>query len=39
VPLKFFPVAWRGKEPEPVPPADAGRPAAAPPALEKSGVA
>jgi hypothetical protein len=31
VPLKFFPVVWRGREPEP---ADAGRFAAASPALE-----
>jgi MFS transporter, OFA family, oxalate/formate antiporter len=43
VPLKFFPVVWRGgREPEPLQPADAGRPAAARPALkdtrEKSGV-
>jgi MFS transporter, OFA family, oxalate/formate antiporter len=42
VPLKFFPVVWRGREPEPLEPADASRPAAARPALkdtrEKTGV-
>lgn len=42
VPLKFSPVVWRGREPEPLQPADASRPAAEPPALkdafEKSGV-
>jgi OFA family oxalate/formate antiporter-like MFS transporter len=44
VPLKFFPVVWRGREPEPLQPEDAGRPLVAPPVLEearfeKSGVA
>lgn len=34
VPLKFFPVTWRGREPEPLQPADASRPAAAPPAIK-----
>jgi len=42
VPLKFFPVVWRGREPEPLQPAEASPPAAAPPAVketrEKSGV-
>lgn len=42
VPLKFFPVVWRGREPEPLQPADASRPGAAPPAIkdafEKSAV-
>lgn len=42
VPLKFFPVRWRGRETQSVQPADVSRPAAAPPALkdsfEKSGV-
>jgi OFA family oxalate/formate antiporter-like MFS transporter len=42
VPLKFFPVVWRDRKPQ-VQPADASRPAAAPPALEarfeKSGSA
>src|SRR5919205_110330 len=35
VPLKFFPVVWRGREPEALQPADASRPAAAPPVLEE----
>jgi OFA family oxalate/formate antiporter-like MFS transporter len=34
VPLKFFPVVWRDRGPEPLQPADASRPAAAPPALK-----
>jgi OFA family oxalate/formate antiporter-like MFS transporter len=42
VPLKFFPVVWRGREPESLEPAGAGRFAAASPAStdsrEKSGV-
>ena len=33
IPLKFFPVAWRGREPEPLQPAQASRPADAAPAL------
>lgn len=36
VPLKFFPVVWRGREPEPLQPADASRPAAAPRALKET---
>jgi OFA family oxalate/formate antiporter-like MFS transporter len=44
VPLKFFPVVWRGREPEPLRPVDAGRPVVEAPApeearFEKSGVA
>jgi OFA family oxalate/formate antiporter-like MFS transporter len=42
VPLKFFPVTWRDREPGPLQTADVSRPAAAPPAIkdsfEKSGV-
>lgn len=42
VPLKFFPVVWRGREPEALQPVDGSRPAAAPRALkdafEKSAV-
>jgi len=36
VPLKFFPVVWRGRERESVRPVDASRPAAAAPAVKES---
>ena len=38
VPLKFFPVLWRGREPESLEPARAGRFTAASPSREKSGI-
>jgi hypothetical protein len=38
VPLKFFPVLWRGREPESLEPTGRFAPAAASESREKSGV-